>query len=293
MSRVLCTLSALAASIRLSLGCYGTGCPWVSLRHGDRIRNPPGLLPGKAFFGCQVERGSAGFHKLSHVKRFTPHWGLGWGAVPRMLWGLACHNPRVIDVKAPPRPYAYAITLIVLGVAGVIAAFALTVDKFALLENPQITLNCDISVLVACGPNLNSAQGSLFGFPNPILGLVGWMAPIVVGAALLAGARFERWFRILFNIGVAGAMALVIFLIITSIFFLGTLCLWCMLTWVATIPVFWLVTLNNLRDGTIRVPRRSLAFFEGAYSWVPAISLISLVIVATLAQVQLDAINRL
>ena len=38
--------------------------------------------------------------------------------------------------------------------------------------------------------NLESWQGSLFGFPNPILGLTGWMAPIVVGFAILAGAGF-------------------------------------------------------------------------------------------------------
>ena len=195
--------------------------------------------------------------------------------------------------KAAPRPYAYAITLVIAGIVGWIAAFALTVEKFALLINPTDALTCDISPLVQCSRNLDSAQGSLLGFPNPILGLGGWVAVIVVGFALLAGARFDRWFRILFNVGIAAALALVIFLIITSIYFLGTLCPWCMVTWIATIPTFWLVTISNLRDGTIPVPARARDFFEGAYSWVPAISLVCFIIIAALAQVRLDWIGSL
>ena len=33
------------------------------------------------------------------------------------------------------------------------------------------------------------------------------IAPIVVGASLLAGARFARWYWVVFNLGVAGAIA--------------------------------------------------------------------------------------
>ena len=197
------------------------------------------------------------------------------------------------ETLAPKRPLGYAIVLIVAGVIGWIAAFALTVEKFSLLINPTDALTCDISPLVQCSKNLESAQGSLLGFPNPILGLGGWVAVIVVGFALLAGARFDRWFRILFNVGVALALALVIFLITTSIFFLGTLCPWCMVTWLVTIPTFWMVTLNNLRDGTIPVPPRARAFFESAYSWVPAISLICYIVIAAMAQVRLDWIGSL
>lgn len=199
----------------------------------------------------------------------------------------------VTDAPATTRPYGYAITLIVAGIIGWIAAFALTVEKFALLINPTDALTCDISPLVQCSKNLDSAQGSLLGFPNPILGLGGWAVVIVVGFALLAGARFDRWFRILFNVGVTLALALVIFLIITSIFFLGTLCPWCMVTWVVTIPTFLMVTLNNLRDGTIPVPARARSFFEGAYSWVPAISLVCYIVIAAIAQVRLDWIGSL
>ena len=189
------------------------------------------------------------------------------------------------------RPIGLAIFLIVAGVTGWIAAFALTVEKFALLADPQDALGCDFSVLVQCSANLNSPQGAVLGFPNPIIGLGAWIAPIVVGAALLAGARFDRWFWIVFNLGALGAVSFVGWLIGQSIFVLGPLCPWCMGTWLATIPFFWVVTLRNLSAGVFgERPRRIGAVL---YRWVPTITLASYLVVALLAQVRLDVVNHI
>ena len=74
------------------------------------------------------------------------------------------------------------IVLILAGVVGWIAAFALTIEKFHALMNPDAGgASCDFSIVVQCTANLDSWQGSVFGFPNPILGLTGWVASIVVG----------------------------------------------------------------------------------------------------------------
>jgi uncharacterized membrane protein len=73
------------------------------------------------------------------------------------------------------------------------------------------------------------------------------MAPIVVGAAILAGARFARWFWVAFWAGIAFAFAFVIWLISQSIYVLGTLCPWCMVTWLVTIPTFYVVTIHLFR----------------------------------------------
>ena len=205
----------------------------------------------------------------------------------------ACNNPKVTDAAAVRRPVGLAVTLIVTAVIGFSAAFALTVEKFHLLLNPDATLGCDISPLVQCKANLESWQGSLFGFPNPIIGLAGWSMVLVVAVALLAGARFDRWFWIVFNLGTAAALALVIFLIVTSIFFLGTLCPWCMVTWVVTIPTFLIVTLHNLRSGTIPIPARGRAFAAAAYSWIPIISLGLYLVIAVIAQLQLDVLGSI
>ena len=120
--------------------------------------------------------------------------------------------------SAARRPWTLAIWLILAGIVGEIAAFALTLEKLHALANPGEAASCDFSVLYQCTANLDSPQGSIFGFPNPLIGLIGWMAPIVVGVSLLAGARFPRWYWAVFNLGMAGAMALVVYLISQSIY---------------------------------------------------------------------------
>ena len=197
----------------------------------------------------------------------------------------------MVQTSTDKRPLALAIFLIIAGVIGWIAAFALTVEKFALLTDPQESLGCDFSILVQCSANLNSWQGSLFGFPNPIIGLGAWIAPIIVGVALLAGARFDRWFWIAFNVGALGAVVFVGWLISQSIFVLGTLCPWCMVTWLAAIPFFWVVTLRNVSSGVYGERPRRVG--EVLYRWVPTITFASYLLVAILAQVRLDVVNHI
>jgi uncharacterized membrane protein len=196
------------------------------------------------------------------------------------------------DVSDRPRiPIAFAIFLIVTGALGWWAAFSLTLDKFAVLIDPSTDLDCNISPLVQCGKNLESWQGAVFGFPNPLLGLGGFVAPIAVGVALFAGARFAQWFWIAFNVGVAGAFALVVWLISQSIFVLGTLCPWCMLVWLVTIPMFFVVTLRNAREGAFGSKLRRVG--RALLPWAVPITVFCYLTVALLAQIQLDLYRAL
>ncbi|GHF24121.1 vitamin K epoxide reductase family protein [Pseudolysinimonas yzui] len=195
------------------------------------------------------------------------------------------------DTLAPRRPIALAIFLIVAGALGWWASFSLTVDKFLLLVNPEADLDCNFSVLVQCGKNLDSWQGAVFGFPNPILGLGGFVAPIAVGVGLLAGARFANWFWIAFNVGLAGALGFVIWLISQSIFVLGTLCPWCMLVWSVTIPLFWIVTARNLAEGAFG--DRVTGFGRALRSWAIPVTIVCYAVVALIAQLRLDVLRYL
>jgi uncharacterized membrane protein len=205
---------------------------------------------------------------------------------------IHCHNQAVTDAAiAPRRPWIFAIFLIIAGAGGWWAAFNLTLDKFEVLAHPGAALSCNISVLVQCGKNLASAQGSAFGFPNPVIGLAGFAAVIAVGVSLLAGARFAKWYWIAFNLGIAGALAFVIWLIGTSVFVLGTLCPWCLLVWFVTIPLFWVVTLRNLAEGVYGTG--AVRFGRAALNWVIPLVVLSYVAVAVIAQLQLDVIHHL
>ena len=191
------------------------------------------------------------------------------------------------------RPRGLAIFLIVAGVIGWIAAFALTLDKFQLLQDPNAQLGCNLSILVQCGVNLNSWQGAILGFPNPIIGLAAWIAPIAVGVAVLAGAQFARWFWIAFNVGLLGALGFVIWLISQSIFVLGTLCPWCMVTWSVTIPSFIAVTSFTLRNGIIPASPAVRRVAGVVSSWIVVVTLGCYLVVAVIAQLRLDVLSYL
>lgn len=143
--------------------------------------------------------------------------------------------------------------LLIGGVIGVLCSGILTIEKINLLKNPSSPLACDINPIVACGPVINTPQASAFGFPNPMVGLVGFSAVVMIAAALLAGAVLKRWFWLVAQVGVTFAVAFVTWLQFQSIFRIGALCPYCMVVWSVTIPIFWYTTLYNLRQGNIRI----------------------------------------
>ncbi|WP_375407536.1 vitamin K epoxide reductase family protein [uncultured Amnibacterium sp.] len=199
-------------------------------------------------------------------------------------------------IERMPRPSrALAILLIVGGIIGLIAAFALTLDKFAVLENPKFVPSCNFSVLIGCSKNLNSEIGSTFGFPNPLIGLMMFPAPLIIGVASLAGVRFPRWFWALFNVGMAFAIGFVIYLISNSIFNfeLRVLCPWCMAVWSVVIPMSLATTLYNLREQTLPLGARVAKAAGWLYGWMPILTLVCYVIFAVVAQVNLDVLGNL
>jgi uncharacterized membrane protein len=187
---------------------------------------------------------------------------------------------------------ALGIFLVIAGALGLLAAYELSLEKVLSLADPTHVPACNVGVLVGCSVNLGSWQGSLFGFPNPFIGLMAWPVVITFGVALIARVRFPRWIWVGLNIGVTGALVFVGWLIAQSIYVLDVLCPWCMLTWVVTIPTFWAVTLDNLRAGRIPASARVRKLAAAWYGWIPLITVICLAIVLLLAQAQMNAIPR-
>ncbi|WP_255364281.1 vitamin K epoxide reductase family protein [Frigoribacterium sp. MCBA15_019] len=194
---------------------------------------------------------------------------------------MTVETPRAVTLPTGRTPFVAAVLLIVSGLGGLVGAFALTLDKFRLLENPGAALGCDVNPFVGCSPVINSWQASLFGFPNPILGLIGFAAPVAVGLGLLAGARFARWFWLAFNLGLLLAWVFVTWLFTQTVFVIGALCPWCMLVWLFTIPLFWVFTVWGAARG-VTVPegplQRAAARFL-PYSWV--LPVLNYIVVAT------------
>jgi hypothetical protein len=65
-----------------------------------------------------------------------------------------------------------------------------------------------------------------------------------------------------------------------------------MLTWAVTIPVFWVVTLRNLRDGVIPASDGVTRVARTLLEWVVVITIACYAVVILLAQAQMNAIPR-
>jgi uncharacterized membrane protein len=203
----------------------------------------------------------------------------------------ACDTRLVSETEERPRHLALAILLIVGGALGLLASFSLTLDDFTLLAHPDTTLGCTISASLQCGKNILSWQGKVFGFPNPLLGLMMFAAPIIVGVAMLGRVRFPNWFWLVFNLGHWFAIGFIAWLSTESIYFIGTLCPWCALVYAVVIPMWLAVTLHNMAAG--RYGRALIGTGSALVSWVPLISLALYVVIALEAQLRLDLLSQL
>ncbi len=146
-------------------------------------------------------------------------------------------------------PKVLPYILIVGGAISLICAFIIMLDKLNLLTNPSFRPNCDLNPILSCGSVMSSKQGAVAGFPNPIFGLAAFPILITIGMAQLAGAKFKRWFWQLLNIGLLLAVFFCMWLFVQSVYYIHSLCIYCMIVWVMTITTFWYVTLYNLEAG--------------------------------------------
>lgn len=98
---------------------------------------------------------------------------------------------------------ALALLLVITGAAGLLAAWVITIDKQKILEakvaGTTFTPGCSLNPVVSCGNIMESDQASVFGFPNPMLGLVAYGIVICVGMSLLARATYPRWYWLTFT----------------------------------------------------------------------------------------------
>jgi uncharacterized membrane protein len=149
-------------------------------------------------------------------------------------------------------PYIF----IIFGLMGVYCAFVLSQDKIKLLQNPNTHLSCSLDPVLACGNVISSAQGHAFGFPNPFLGLAGFAAVVTIGFAMLAGARFKRWFWLAIEAGLVFALGFIHWLFYQSVYVIHNLCMYCMAVWIVVITSFWYATLYNIDSKNIVLPAR-------------------------------------
>ena len=189
---------------------------------------------------------------------------------------------------------AMAIWWIAAGVAGGIVSFLLYHEYIAQLRGDTPLISCSISPVVTCGPNLLSPGGNLLGFSNSVIGMVLFTGPIFAGASALAATEGLRaWYWRTYTVFVAGAFLLVHFFAYRSVFEYSSLCPWCMIIWLVTIPLFFTVAGWTLRAGVWGTRGRTTQIGAAILSWLPLIVIADYLLIAVCAQVRLDVIGSL
>jgi uncharacterized membrane protein len=161
----------------------------------------------------------------------------------------------------------FGVLLAITGALGVLASWMITLDKFHLLEDPNFQPACGLNPIFSCKNIMESEQAGVFGFPNPMLGLITYAAVVCVGMSVIAGARFPRWYWLTLNAGTLFGVGFCTWLMVQSLYEIHALCLWCMLAWTATIVMFWYVTSFNVRNGFLPGSKGLRTFFD-EFTWV-------------------------
>jgi uncharacterized membrane protein len=164
--------------------------------------------------------------------------------------------------------------LAIAGLVGLVAALALSIEKFRQLENPLYVPSCTLSEVLSCGSVLGSDQSELLGFPNSFVGIGGFAAVLLLGLVLTTGGTVGRraWWVVLG--GLALAVVFVHWLAFQTLYRIGALCPYCLVVWAATIPAFWYVLLHVVQARRLDVLRRNHAV--GLSLWLMAIALLVL-----------------
>lgn len=162
-----------------------------------------------------------------------------------------------LDAERGPSSRRLGWLYLVAGLLGLVGSAVLTIERIESLRDAAHVASCSINAAIDCAPAMASWQGSLLGFPNPLLGLGAFPVVMMFGAVLLAGMRPPRWMWIALAVGATLGVVLIHFLIYTSLAVLVVLCPWCFLVWLVTWPVFWYTLVHLVDDGVIPLGARA------------------------------------
>lgn len=148
-------------------------------------------------------------------------------------------------------------TMLVFGAAGLISSFLLSVEKVHLLQDPNASLSCSVNLILNCASVMKTWQSSLFGFPNPFIGLMAYPVVITLAVAGLSGVRFPRKFLYVAQLCFGLGLIFAYWLFFQSVFVIQVLCPWCLIVTTATTILFDTLLRYNLRENTFSLSKNA------------------------------------
>lgn len=154
-----------------------------------------------------------------------------------------------------------AAALVILGGVALGAAFALTYERIRLLIDPSYVPSCSLNPVISCGSVMMSAEASVFGFPNPLIGLMAFPVVVTLGVVAFARVELPRWIWGGLAVGSLLGAAFIHWLIYVSMFRIGALCPYCMVVWTCVMPI------TVIAIDRVLLVHSTSAFLQGIRQW--------------------------
>ena len=152
-------------------------------------------------------------------------------------------------------PKVFPYLLLIGGLIGLFASLTLSYDTFKASQNAHYIPSCNLDPILNCGNVINTAGDTIFGLPYPYYGIGAFAILITVGSAMLAGAKFKRWYWLSFQAGVSFGFIGAYLLLLKSVYKIHSLCPYCLSVDVVITTLFWYVTLYNIDQKHLRLPK--------------------------------------
>ena len=166
---------------------------------------------------------------------------------------------------------------------GLLASFMLSIEALILAKNSHAVLSCDLNSVLSCSTVANHWSATILGFPNSFIGVMTLPVMVTIAVALLAGAKFPRWFMQAAQAGAVVGMVFAAWMFYMSYIEIGALCPWCLILDVGMTLIFFGLTRYNILRKNISW-RGAQKFVSGGYDALITVSVIVLVVVAIIAK---------
>lgn len=173
--------------------------------------------------------------------------------------------------------------LVVLSTIAWLASWTLVLERLELYKDPTHIPSCDFGLFLSCSTIMKTPEASLLGFPNPLLGIVGFAITGTIGVFFILLSQqskniIPRWFFVAMQAGLTIVMATIIFFWYTSVFKVMFLCPWCMVVWAMVIPLFIYTTAWNASNGVLGAKLQGFGKWLREWNWVAVIAVYALIV---------------
>ena len=176
-----------------------------------------------------------------------------------------------------------AFIMLIGSALGLLASFMLSIEALILAKNSHAVLSCDLNSVLSCSTVANHWSATILGFPNSFIGVMTLPVMVTIAVALLAGAKFPRWFMQAAQAGAVVGMVFAAWMFYMSYIEIGALCPWCLTLDAGMTLIFFGLTRYNILRKNISW-RGAQKFVSGGYDALIAASVIVLVVIAIIAK---------